>query len=100
MKQPNNCPRCALSFARHPNSKSIKTCCLIYWSKRNDEITNVTIYFSTSILININICLMGRSETSIYYKGKYMIIPFSMPELIFKSEEELLSWIKTMIIFQ
>jgi len=66
----------------------------------SDEITNVTIYFSTSILININICLMGRSETSIYYKGKYMIIPFSMPELIFKSEEELLSWIKTMIIFQ
>jgi len=100
MKQPKQCPRCALPFETHPNSKSIKLCCLIYWSRNmdSDEITNVTIYFSTSILINI--CLMGRSETSIYYKGKYMIIPFSMPELIFKSEEELLDWIKAMIIFQ
>ena len=94
MKKPDNCPRC-----NHPIERNCVLCQIYFYYDNAKEVEQITLYFAEG-KDAIYIYLIDDPETVVGYRGSAFVISSPLPELMFKSEEELLSWIKTMIIFQ
>jgi len=90
---PSNCPRC--------NGKFIRNCCYIAFSCDNEgsALDLITIYFKDSNN-RIYIYLDKEPETSIIYNDFNLVLPYPLPQLMYKTEPELNEWVKAMFIFQ
>ena len=109
MKRPINCPQCqsTITYVHSVRRAHCPTCRdrTFYYSYEEDsDLTSIAIdRLRFTIYIYLKRDERSYSGTQIDVKGKsYHQIKLStpMPELIFKSNEELSQWMKTILIFQ